>query len=87
MDDSFLKTRVVPAFAGTTILRIRASRTFVMLNNRTILPCANVPVSIGASATRHRPTIANTSDLRKRSTTSMKPIDGISSSNAVIDAI
>ena len=34
-----------------------------------------------------RPTIASTSALRKRSTSSMKPIDGISSSSAVIEAI
>src|SRR6266446_3625379 len=34
-----------------------------------------------------RPTIARTSDLRKRSTTSMNPIDGISNSKAVIDEI
>ena len=36
---------------------------------------------------RYRPTIASTSALRKRSTTSMKPIDGISSKSAVIDEI
>ena len=36
---------------------------------------------------RYRPTIASTSALRKRSTTSMKPIDGMSSSSAVIEAI
>ena len=41
-----------------------------------------------AAAVGPRPdTIASTSALRKRSTTSMKPIEGISSSNAVIDAI
>ena len=34
-----------------------------------------------------RPTIASTSALRKRSTTSMKPIEGISSRSAVIDEI
>jgi len=39
------------------------------------------------SLRRYRPTIASTSALRKRSTTSMKPIDGMSSSSAVIDAI
>ena len=35
----------------------------------------------------YRPTIASTSAFRKRSTTSMKAIDGISSRSAVIDAI
>ena len=50
-------------------------------------------VSLTASLRRsplsipHRPTIANTFDFRNRSTSSMKPIDGISSSSAVIDAI
>jgi hypothetical protein len=34
-----------------------------------------------------RPTIASTSALRKRSTSSMKPIDGISNNSALIEAI
>jgi hypothetical protein len=46
------------------------------------------PVDHTASYPPHyRPTIASTSAFKKRSTTSMKPIDGISSSKAVIDAI
>jgi len=35
----------------------------------------------------HRPTIASTSAFKKRSTTNMKPIEGTSNNNAVIDAI
>ena len=35
----------------------------------------------------HRPTIASTSAFKNRSTSSMKPIDGTSSSKAVIEAI
>jgi hypothetical protein len=41
----------------------------------------------GSDPDFQRPTIASTSALRKRSTTSMKAIDGTSSSSAVIDAI
>ena len=41
----------------------------------------------GRRGEAQRPTIASTLAFRKRSTSSMKPIDGISSSSAVIEAI
>ena len=46
-----------------------------------------LPFQRGRRTGRYRPTIASTSAFRNRSTSSMKPIDGISSSSAVIEAI
>jgi hypothetical protein len=49
--------------------------------------CVKFLATHQASAARQRPTIASTSALRKRSTTSMNPIEGTSSRSAVIEAI